>query len=54
MLFGAEGPSSDFDFQIDQVIAKQRSPHLLRSHASKSLQSIDGTMWSGIVYMGSE
>ena len=37
MLFGAEAPSSDFDFQIDQVIAKQRSPHMLRSHASKSL-----------------
>jgi len=55
LVFGEAEPT-EFERLISNWSAKTESPsHRLRANAaSKKLSSVDGTMWTGAVYMGSE
>ena len=55
MLLGPyETKPSDFKRKVDSFLAKQeRRSYKLGQAASKTLDSVDGNMWTGEVYMGS-
>jgi len=54
MLFGKD--TTAFETRKNNFLARQnkKSHQLKQGSASKNLFTVDGTMWTGAVYMGSQ